>query len=157
MRYRFAIMHPMSYKEKLSQVFHYQTTSTVYGLFSEVPDMSDQSFMSSSQVSEKGLCQLRILQDGERTTVIATEIAMNTGKSVTNAAEAIATQAARTFRLDPTKTRFIEHYSKESFEGRNGTEVWDEVVFQWSETEEAHTPRWRRLQPQEIAALNDIE
>lgn len=143
------------YKEVANQTFHFQTKSTMYGLFADLMNTQDQAIMPFQQFGERGLCHLRILQKGKRTTVIAIEIPVNPGKSVTNAAEDIATQVVQQFHLDPMKTRFIECYSKDSYEGARA-ETYDEVTFTWQERK-ASNPQWRRLEPHEIAELLDVE
>ncbi len=142
------------FKEVASRTFHFQTKATVYGVFADMMKPQDQAIMPYQQFGQRGLCHLRILQQEQKTIVIATEIPVNPGKSVTNAAEAIATQAVQEFQLDPTTTRFIEHYTKESYEGSD--EGHYEVTFTWHE-KEATNPQWRRLEPHEIAELGDIE
>ncbi len=144
------------YKEVANRTFHFQTKSTMYGLFADLMKPQDQALLPFQQVSERGLCSLRILQKGKRTMVIATEIPVNPGKSVTNAAEDIATQVVQQFHLDPMKTKFIECYNKESFEGTRFAEMYDEVTFTWQE-KQASNPQWRRLEPHEIAELLDVE
>ncbi len=90
--------------------------------------------------------------------VIATERHDNPGMSVTNAIAEIATQAVTALALVPEETRFIEHYSQESYEQRNPNEpeTYDEVTFTWKDRT-ASNPRWRRLQPQEIAEFTDTD
>lgn len=143
-------------KELANQTFHFQTKSTYYGLFADVVKPQEQAIMPYQQVSERGLCHLRIFQKGKKTTVIATELAINPGKSVTNAAEAIATQVVEQFQLDPTKTRFIERYTNESYEGSKTQDTYDEVTFTWRK-KKASNPKWRHLQQHEIAELIRME
>ena len=142
------------YKEIASQVFEYRTKATVYGVFADLVKPQHQAIMPYQQFGQRGMCHLRILQQEKESIVIATETAVNPGKSVTNAAEDIATQAVQQFQLDPTTTRFIEHYTKESYEGSE--EGHFEVTFTWQE-QEATNPQWKPLQPHEIAALTDVE
>jgi len=64
-----------------------------------------------------GLCKLDIFRRYEKTVVVMTEVADNTGQSVTNASEVIAMSIMNTFRLNPDLTMFVEHYGPESFDG----------------------------------------
>ena len=147
----------MSYKEVANKLMRYQTRATVYSPYSDLLQPQDIEIMPASQVTHEGVCQVRILQGESGTTVIATEIDINPGASVTNAVEAIATQAVKDFSLDPHRTRFIEHYAQESYEerNRNEPETYDEVSFTWQDST-ATNPQWRRLQSEEIADLADI-
>ena len=61
---------------------------------------------------------------------IAIEIKENLGKSITNAAEELATQLVAAFNLEPEQTRFIEHYTPASYEGSDDTS-YEEVTFPW--------------------------
>ena len=64
------------------------------------------------------------------------------GTSITNRAEVIATEVAKTMpsALMP-EVRFVEHYeARPSLRGP----VYDEVTFTWSDRQ-ASSPRWRRL------------
>jgi len=57
-------------------------------------------------------CALELLPrpDG-RVVVIATELADNPGTSITNAAEILATEVCRRFRIPPERLVWIEHYA----------------------------------------------
>jgi hypothetical protein len=140
------------YKELANRTFHFQTNSTYYSLFADMVNPQDQAIISSQQVSERSLCHLRVLQWEKETIVIATELAVNPGKSVTNAAEEIATQVIHQFQLDPLRTRFIERYTKDSYEVSDFEGTFDEVTFTWRENR-ASNPRWRPLKNQEIIEL----
>ena len=77
-----------------------------------------------------GVCRIEVLPlaDG-RTTIIATELAENTGTSITNAAEQAATEACRRFNIDPHRLVWIEHYNSESYRQRSREETYDLVSF----------------------------
>src|SRR6266702_445858 len=136
-------------KELANRTFHFQTNS---GLFNDPGKSQDQAIIPSPLASELGLCHLRVLQREQETIVIATELAVNPGKSVTNAAEAIASQVIQQFQLDPTSTRFLEVYTIGSYEGSDTKGIFDEVTFTWRERQAFH-PRWRKLQHHEMAEL----
>src|SRR5262245_34761683 len=96
----------------------------------------------------KAICGLCILRDDERMVAVLTELPDNTGMSVTNAAEEIATQVRRSFGLDPEQTRWIEHYPERQYQVHQRTltepATYDEIVFTW-ENYQATEPNWLRL------------
>jgi hypothetical protein len=58
-----------------------------------------------------GVCGLEILPGSQnRIVVITTELKENTGTSITNCVESLATQVCRQFRLPPARMVWIEHY-----------------------------------------------
>lgn len=67
----------------------------------------------------------------------------NAGTSITNGAEVIATEVAKTMpSASMPEVRFVEHYqARPSLRGP----VYDEVTFTWSEDRQASRPQWRRL------------
>ena len=85
--------------------------------------------------------ELQKLADG-RTLVICTELPENTGTSVTNFAENLATLVCRKFGIRHDQLLWIEHY----FSGRAlGPEPqWDWVEFDW-DGESFQNPRWRPM------------
>jgi hypothetical protein len=74
--------------------------------------------------------------------VIATDL--NRGPSVTNAAEALATQVAQQFALDRARLLWIEHYPRTDSRPQPGTpggEEYDLVTFEWDAVlEHFHNP-----------------
>lgn len=100
-------------------------------------------------------CRLRIFEaPAAQWLILVTELNKNPGMSVTNAAETIATEVCREYKLQPEDCVFVEHYD---FRDRElvgaGTgyvdvllpkdETFDLVVFSWSERR-ASSPIWRR-------------
>jgi|GraSoiStandDraft_24_1057298.scaffolds.fasta_scaffold292817_2 hypothetical protein len=75
--------------------------------------------------------------------------------SITNASEWLASHIATEYELDPRSTRFIEHYSEASYGDTSMPDTYDEVAFAWN-GRKAHDPQWRRLQGEELAALQAI-
>jgi len=63
--------------------------------------------------------------------IILTELPRNTGTSVTNWVEALATQAMRRFGLDPAKAIIIEHYPERDGDYALFEETWDLVQPDW--------------------------
>ncbi len=93
-------------------------------------------------------CRLRIYDTATETVVIATELPDNTGTSITNAAQYIATLVVMHYGLDPHSLVWIEHYPPtDDFE-----ESFDQVTFPW-DGKRFHAPQWRRLQQDDIARL----
>ena len=66
------------------------------------------------------------------TVVVATEPdydVEDSGTSVTNAAEHIATEVCKQYNIPMLKLVFIEHYDYQSFHSRGREETWDLVTF----------------------------
>jgi hypothetical protein len=59
--------------------------------------------------------------------VIATEIPKNQGKSITNAIPDLAEAVAANFNLDRQQLVWVEHYTPDSYRGRDRTEDFDLV------------------------------
>ncbi len=144
----------MSKRELFNGIFEYQGGATDYELYETLRTRPDQEIgmeiIPTGTLRFASHCHLRILQNDQETLVIATEVNTNPGTSLTNAAEIIATNVVKRWQLDPTRTRFIEHYTPESFEGAD--EEYKEVRFTWI-SQQADDPEWRMLSPQEVAAL----
>lgn len=146
------------YKEVANKPFEYFTKSAVFGLF-EQPNSPDRpKAIPYQNRRQRALCQLQVLRGENHTVVIVTELPDNPGTSVTNGAEELATKVVADLSLDPRCTRFIERYTPDSYERKNphDGETFDEVTFRWKE-KTASNPRWRRLQPLEIAALRGVD
>jgi hypothetical protein len=135
--------HTPPAQELYNSVFHYHAPINVF---------SEDLRPVKGNFTMPGHCHLHVLQREHQAIVIATEIPTNTGKSVTNAIVLIATLAATQFELEPTTTTFIEHYTKESYKGADETETYDLVTFDWTQ-KEASNPQWRRMQTEELRAL----
>ena len=74
-----------------------------------IEDISGFSHRTNSDGFDS-TCRVRIFseEDGSRNVVVYEET--GNGRSVTNAAETIATKVCNHFSLDPEKTTFIEYY-----------------------------------------------
>src|SRR5260370_42640030 len=111
----------MSKRELFNGIFEYQGGATDHELYETLRTRPDQEIemeiIPTGTLRFASHCHLRILQNDQETLVIATEVNTNPGTSITNAAEIIATNVVKHRQLDPTRTRFIEHYKPESFEG----------------------------------------
>ncbi len=55
-------------------------------------------------------CRLLIFDSDESTFVVVSDLGMDTGTSITNSAEHIATLVVRDYKLDPSKLTWIECY-----------------------------------------------
>ena len=149
----------MNKHELFNDMFEYKGSATFYEPYETLRTRPDQEpdidIFPIGTLTSPAHCHLRILQTDQGTLVIATELASNPGKSITNAAETIATDVVKRWQLDPNKTRFIEHYTSESYEGEDKEkfkEDYKEVRFTWS-GQQADDPKWRKLSPKELATL----
>lgn len=106
-------------------------------------------------------CHVQLLRDEEtgKYLCIATEIAENPGKSVTNACEHIANQVLKDsdYVIEPESLIFLEHYSVASYNGGGKYalqeyEHYDDVQFSW-ENGKAHHPQWKPMHGEELALL----
>lgn len=145
------------FKEVRNQQFEYFTKASVFGLFAPIENAPAKAIPYQS-MRQRATCQLQILRRDTQTVIIATEQHTNEGASVSNAAEEVAEQVVQSFSLDPAQTRFIEHYTPASYKEQSpgDAEYYDEVSFTW-QAGEARRPQWRRLQQEEVKALQDIE
>ena len=145
----------MSKRELFNDMFEYKGGATFYEPYETLrtrPDQeTDMDIFPVGTLTFTSHCHLRILQTDQETLIIATEVSTNPGTSITNATEIIATDVVRRWQLDLRKTRFIEHYTPESFEGAD-EEEYKEVRFTWI-GQQADDPEWRKLSPQELVTL----
>ncbi len=110
-------------------------------------------------------CRVRVYEPDEPErdahVVVASEMASNTGTSITNAAEVVAAGVAHAYRL-PTPLVYIEHYPPAATDGR--AETFDLVVFaHWDTREiarvpghlvrEIGSPEWRRIDRRSVEIL----
>jgi hypothetical protein len=111
-----------------------------------------------------GHCRIRIYvpeEDRDAPVVLCSELPNNPGQSVTNAAEQIAAEVIRAYRL-PTPLVWVEHFPPEST--NRETETFDLVIFSTYEiTERAPylgesrytigEPTWKRLDRASVETL----
>jgi hypothetical protein len=104
-------------------------------------------------------CYLRVYKLPDNVAVvIATELAENKGPSVTNSAEAWATEAVTEYGLDQRRTYFVEHYDARSYAPPRrlrdeDRETYDFVSFLWDGDRGACQPKWRPSTREEIEKL----
>ena len=99
-------------------------------------------------------CWLRIYTAPGQSVVLATELDENPGTSITNAAERLAMNVARTFGLTLDSLRWIEHYpERQGSHGRPGLpESFDLVTFTPT-AQGLQSPEWTRLNPAQVEAM----
>ena len=90
--------------------------------------------------------------------IIATELAENTGASVTNSCDYIATQYCTQNDIPFGDLIFVEHYDQRSYEGRGNSEDFSLVTFRQGERfGKPHftNPEWKPLRRDEYQDLLD--
>lgn len=99
-------------------------------------------------------CGLRIFPRTGKKVVILSEMDSNTGISVTNDIEHLATLVLRDYDLHPNFTIWIEHYSPHSYRHTpdDELETYDLIQFNWNDNRFS-APRWCRLTYDEVNAL----
>jgi len=96
-------------------------------------------------------------EEDERIVVVFTELSENTGTSVTNRSEHLATCVCRVFDLDPTRTIFLEHYPERG-KIRSLLECYALLTYTWQKGEQralrrATKPRWHYIPLEEAEQL----
>ncbi|MBX3048422.1 MAG: hypothetical protein KIT46_04585 [Anaerolineales bacterium] len=98
------------------------------------------------------VCQVRIFAPaGKPSVVVVSELAENTGTSVTNACERLVAELQKAFEL-PADTVWVEHWRED---GRMPRSAWG-TGESFDVIELLGLPgvrRWRRLSPEKMAAL----
>lgn len=93
---------------------------------------------------------------------VFTEIAQNTGPSVTNASAEIATYTAKLLDANPNDSIFLEHYDRGSYHDGSGQDSsWAVVTYQWEFNpirgrHKASTPEWKHTTPEAIEELYGV-
>lgn len=117
------------------------------------------------QLHMPGRCRVRIYKRRNGThTVLLTELATNTGESITGSCEFIATDLAMRKGLNPKTTRWIQHDLPDQYSSQddptNGdlpsdtpNQVFDELKFTWSGDDHASAPQWQHLSAEEAMTL----
>lgn len=96
------------------------------------------NYKVDSWSSRWSCCFLRVYQVADRiNVVIATELTENQGPSITNSAEALATEVVKEYDLDPERTYFVEHYDHRTSALRDRADTtYDFVEFTWQKDRE---------------------
>jgi hypothetical protein len=99
-------------------------------------------------------CWLRIYTTQGRSIVFATEMPDNPGTSITNAAERLATEVTRTFRLALDTLTWIEHYPKrQANHGHPSLPASFDLVTFTRTAQGLRSPEWRRLSQVQVEAM----
>lgn len=87
-------------------------------------------------------CRLRILKPHpEQSIVIVSDLGRDTGTSITNCAEILATRIVQEYELDPACLMWVEHYPGD---GSFPDEEFALVSFDWNDRR-AINPDWRHI------------
>jgi len=111
------------------------------------------------QLRRPGRCRVRIYKRKNGThTVLLTELATNTGESITGSCEQIATNLAATKNLNPKTTRWIQHESPHidpDYDPTGDTvpQVFEELRFAWGSGARASAPQWREISEEEAVSM----
>ncbi len=107
--------------------------------------MVDTIFNYKGSNNRDAKCRIQIFEQVGRIVIVATELADNSGYSITNAAEQIVAEVCRKFNIDPEKLIWVEYYPpKKSTASRC-----ELVQFNW-DGQYFSRPRWASLSKQEI-------
>jgi hypothetical protein len=99
-------------------------------------------------------CWLRIYTTPGQSVVLATEMHENPGTSITNAAERLAMEVTRTFRLSFDALTWIEHYPERLCRhGRPGLPASFDLVTFTRSAQGLQSPEWRRLSQAQVEAM----
>jgi len=118
------------------------------------------------QLRRPGRCRVRIYKRKNGThVVLLTELATNTGESITGSCEHIATDLVATKNLNPKTTRWIQHESPDVDPDYDPTndglpqdkppQVFEELRFEWGSGARASKPQWRAMDEEEAIAMMD--
>jgi len=110
--------------------------------------IEDSEYNYLDKNGQEGKCHLKIFYDGNNMLCVATEIDSNTGMSVTNAAENIATKVYQEYvwsrQKNVNKFDWVEHYPVRGTKFRPIKEEYCLVNFNW-DNGKAYHPNWRKL------------
>lgn len=95
-------------------------------------------------------CGIDIVKHNDTFIVILTELPDNSGTSITNIIESLATMVYYQFLngVPIEKIIWIEHYPP----SRHREETFDEVTFKWN-GKYFFSPRWKRISPSELTIM----
>lgn len=92
-------------------------------------------------------CRLRIFRSHpEAIVVVASDQGGDTGTTITNCAEHLATAVVKEYAVDPAVLTWIEHLPESEAQ-------FSLVEFDWSDRQKASRPRWRYLTREEAEAI----
>ncbi|MBP7964065.1 MAG: hypothetical protein KA003_18935 [Caldilineaceae bacterium] len=107
-------------------------------------------FPSNHLYNMPGRCRVRIYKrkNGAHT-VLLTELDVNSGETITNACERIATDLTSARKLNAKTTRWIQHDPPHD----DLPHVFEEVQFTWGSRKTATDPQWQQLSDEQAEAL----
>ncbi len=107
-------------------------------------------FPSNHLYNMPGRCRVRIYKrkNGAHT-VLLTELDVNSGETITNACERIATDLTSARKLNAKTTRWIQHDPPHD----DLPHVFEEVQFTWGSRKTATDPQWQPLSDEQAEAL----
>ena len=112
-----------------------------------------------AQTRRPGRCRVRIYKRKNGThTVLLTELATNTGESITGSCEQIATNLVATKKFNPKTTRWIQHEAPDIDPGYDSTgdalpQVFEELLFEWGSGARASEPQWQVMSEEEATSM----
>lgn len=118
----------------------------------------NEPFFFIDATGQEAFCHLQIYKKkgacgSERHVVIATEMADNTGQSVTNGAAVLATRISGVFEIPPSEMVFFEHYDASSYHNDpDKEEAFAQTTFRW-EGRNASMPDWKHADKDKIQKL----
>ena len=118
---------------KLNQIYRYRSLAT----------------------QRQGYCRLRIYNRRGSHLVVLTEVANNPGQSITAASEVIATGLVKRYRLNPTTTRWLEHWPADPRDDQS-VAAYAAVKYTWHEGV-ASSPQWKGLSPERAEAMTETQ
>ena len=122
------------------------------GRGSDMPTIIQQ-FVFTDHNRRPGICRVEIYRGKRYDLVVLTELEGNTGMSVTNASERIASQVCQSYRLDPARVRWVERYLPD-VSGYTERSSQDEITYTWNGTQ-CSSPQWRYLSEKDFQQLID--
>ncbi len=116
----------------------------------------DQIFEYVSATSETpGQCRVRIYPAQRRTVVVISELADDSGVSITPTIEELAIQICEAFQLDPEQVRWVEHHPAGVIDPQGrvfSSDIYDLVRLTWT-GRRLSNPEWSPSSREEIEQL----
>jgi hypothetical protein len=107
----------------------------------------------SLATQRQGYCRLRIYNRRGNHLVVLTEVPNNPGQSITAASEVIATGLVKRYRLNPTTTRWLEHWPADPRDAQS-VAAYAAVTYRWQDGV-ASSPRWQNLSLKRAEAMTE--
>jgi hypothetical protein len=107
----------------------------------------------SLATQRQGYCRLRIYNRRGNHLVVLTEVPNNPGQSITAASEVIATGLVKRYRLNPTTTRWLEHWPADTRDEQS-VAAYAAVNYRWQDGI-ASSPQWQSLSLKRAEAMTE--